>query len=164
MTNSITKEELKGILKIFIERSLKKDSLNRADIQKIYRGLKIKASFGQGNQAKTSWMAFLGPDQKPLNGIYPLILSNRKDCIVVAYGVSELVKPELSWKGSELIPLKESECRCDIKEMKKRYKNSYLKKCIKINSKTLDKTLNAVVKSLDSVIDEYLKLFSKNGR
>ena len=61
--------------------------------------VKIKSGLGQfGVPAYIPWIGFMGPGQKPQNGIYPVILFYLKQHkILVVYGVSAVSSPILKW-------------------------------------------------------------------
>ena len=61
--------------------------------------IKVKLGLGQfGAPAYVPWMGFLGPQQKPQQGIYPVILCYLKQhTIIVTYGVSATKKPQKNW-------------------------------------------------------------------
>ncbi|MET7256283.1 MrcB family domain-containing protein [Dyadobacter fermentans] len=64
-------------------------------------GLKIKISFGKGNPARVPWIAFLAPGQHISNGIYPFYLFYKnQQLLVLAFGVSETLSPEIPWRQS----------------------------------------------------------------
>jgi len=65
---------------------------------KNYKGLKVKASFGQGALAKVPWVAFLKEGEEVQKGIYPVLLLYKKlGCLVLSYGISKTNPPESSW-------------------------------------------------------------------
>jgi 5-methylcytosine-specific restriction protein B len=85
------------ILPKFIEQAqtteLSSKHLNR-DIDKF----KLKASFGQGNQARIPWIALLGAGQTTMDGIYPVYLYYRaQQKLLLCYGISETNRPKRSW-------------------------------------------------------------------
>ncbi len=64
-------------------------------------GLKIKISFGKGNPARVPWIAFLAPGQHISYGIYPFYLFYKsQQLLVLAFGVSETLSPEIPWQQS----------------------------------------------------------------
>lgn len=64
-------------------------------------GFKIKISFGKGNPARVPWIAFLAPGQHISNGIYPFYLFYKnQQLLVLAFGVSETLSPEIPWQQS----------------------------------------------------------------
>jgi len=63
-----------------------------------YKGLSVKASFGQGALAKVPWVAFLKEDEEVQCGIYPVLLLYKKlNCLVLSYGVSRTRASKSSW-------------------------------------------------------------------
>ncbi|WP_457621697.1 MrcB family domain-containing protein [Persephonella sp.] len=163
----LTSDALKKLVADFIKQSIEKDTLKTDKYKFFYRNLRIKVSFGQGNQSKVSWMAFLGKKQEVSKGIYPVLLFNRKDCLVLAFGISEEQEPEIKWneKTTRRYPrIENSECKCNLRYIKEKYPNSFLKLCIKIsNKKIAEENLNTLIQNLDEIIDEYLLIFSTNG-
>lgn len=64
-------------------------------------GLKVKISFGKGNPARVPWIAFLAPGQHISGGIYPFYLFHKnQQVLVLAFGVSETLPPEIPWQQS----------------------------------------------------------------
>ena len=63
--------------------------------------IKVKLGLGQyGVPAFVPWMGFLGPQQEPQQGIYPVILCYLKQhTIIVTYGISATRKPEKNWNN-----------------------------------------------------------------
>lgn len=63
--------------------------------------IKVKLGLGQfGAPAFVPWMGFIGPQQKPQEGIYPVILCYLKQhTIIVTYGISATRKPEKNWNN-----------------------------------------------------------------
>ena len=61
--------------------------------------IKIKLGLGQfGTPAFVPWMGFLGPQQAPQEGIYPVILCYLKQhTIIVTYGISATRQPSKNW-------------------------------------------------------------------
>jgi 5-methylcytosine-specific restriction enzyme B len=75
---------------------------------KQYENFKVKVSFGQGNQARITWIAFLADGQTVSNGIYPVYLYFKKNkLLILAYGVSESNEPEINWSLSDLKSINE---------------------------------------------------------
>ena len=63
--------------------------------------IKVKLGLGQfGVPAFVPWMGFLGPQQKPQKGIYPVILCYLKQHkIIITYGVSATKAPSQNWNS-----------------------------------------------------------------
>lgn len=92
-------------LKSFL-RQAKTTDLKTKDYLREYNSLRVKVSFGQGNNAVIPWIAFLRDGQTVQNGIYPVYLyfkNNNK--LILAYGVSETHSPQFSWPAKNLIKI-----------------------------------------------------------
>ncbi len=85
-------------LKNFLTQA-KNGELATSSYLKEYHGLKVKVSFGQGNQARVPWIAFLSEGQAVSHGIYPVYLYYKdKRLLILAYGISETELPSATWK------------------------------------------------------------------
>lgn len=90
-------EDIKEILITFLEQSKTKD-LTTGQYPQFYSGLRMKAGFGGGQPAKIFWITFLGKDQEPQNGIFPVYyLFKEHKKLVLAYGISETEKSQSNW-------------------------------------------------------------------
>ena len=167
MSRNLPKEKIIELIKDFVNDSLKgmynTPKINKKYKDLSYNGLQVKVSFGLGIPAKVSWIAFLGFDQEVQKGINPVILFNRKDCLILAYGVSEKHKPKTGWGGeikNNYTKIKDSNCECDLSVIKQKYPNSYLKKCYKLENGKLNKEqLDDLIYNLNDIIDFYYKIF-----
>jgi len=75
---------------------------------KHYEDLEVRVSFGQGNQARITWIAFLAYGHTVSNGIYPVYLYFKKNkLLILAYGASESKKPEANWSLPNLKSINE---------------------------------------------------------
>ncbi|WP_051654256.1 hypothetical protein [Persephonella sp. KM09-Lau-8] len=170
MSKKLSKEEIKKLIKDFINDSLKNlynsSEINQRCKDLSYKDLQIKVGFGLGVPAKVSWMAFLKFDQKVSKGIYPVILFNRKDCLILVYGISEAKNPEIDWGKkieNKYKKIKDSNCECNLSIIKEKYPNSYLKECYKLKNGELNETqLNDLIENLDEIIDYYFKNFQSS--
>jgi MoxR-like ATPase len=89
-------------LEKFIDQSKSGESATRSYPSK-HEALELRVSFGQGNQAHVTWIAFLAPGQTPTKGIYPVYLYYKtKDLLVLSKGISATHAPELAWPGDGL--------------------------------------------------------------
>jgi len=163
-------EKIKELIKNFISDSLDKSIFNTSDINQkykdlSYKDLKIKVSFGLGVPAKVSWMAFLGSDQEVSKGIYSVILFDREDCLVLAYGVSESENPGIDWPKeikNKYPKIKDSSCNCNLSKIKGKYPNSYLRRCFKLENRNIsEEKLEELISDLDEIIDVYKNIFNK---
>ena len=97
-------EKESSIIKIaeqFIEDA-KSGNQKTKHYPKTYKGLKVKASFGQGALAKVPWIAFLKDGEEVQKGIYPVLLLYKElNCLVLSYGISKTNPPESSWNISD---------------------------------------------------------------
>ena len=89
----------------FLEQS-QTDSLKTAHFADQFEGLKVKLSFGKGNPARVTWIAFLAEGQTITNGIYPFYLYYKKqNILILAYGLSETIPPAISWKSADQVKI-----------------------------------------------------------
>ena len=96
------KEDIKEILSSFFKQS-STDNLSSKHFPPFYSGLKLKVGFGKGNAAKISWITFLGKDQKPQNGIFPVYYFFKEHHkLILAYGISETNIPNRNCSGGEM--------------------------------------------------------------
>lgn len=73
-----------------------------------YKDLRVKFGFGQGNQARITWIAFLADGNTVTNGIYPVYLYFKKNnLLILAYGVSETNRPAYNWNIPNLKSINE---------------------------------------------------------
>jgi 5-methylcytosine-specific restriction enzyme B len=115
-----------------------------------YEELKVKVSFGMGNQARVTWIAFLGESQTVPYGIYPVYLYFKKQkLLVLAYGVSESTKPPSNWDIPNLTSIKNyfKDHQFDPPE---RYGSSYVFNTYNtqfpINAEEVNKDLKDIIK------------------
>ncbi len=117
-----------------------------------YKNLDVKVSFGKGNQARISWIAFLGKGNVVQNGIYPVYLYFKKNKILIlAYGVSEANIPSINW---ELTNPKSVATYFEENEMGRpeRYGNSFVYKVYSTINPLDPKEIN---RDLDDLIENY---------
>lgn len=95
------------ILEKFLTQSKTQD-LRTADYPNTFAGLNVRVSFGAGNQAHVTWIAFLGDSQTPTKGIYPVYLYYKADNrLVLSRGLSAANTPDLEWQIDEPVTLDE---------------------------------------------------------
>lgn len=118
-----------------------------------YRDLEIKVSYGQGNFAKTTWVAFLGYEQQVQKGIYPVILfSTAERRLEVCFGVSETERPDFIWHQTDTSNYMNSRTS--------RYPASIVRAEFDVaDIKDLEASLHSVISNLDSVIDVFHNSF-----
>ncbi len=94
------REDIKEILSSFLDQ-VKKNNHTTNHYPSFYAGLKLKVGFGVGKTAKIPWITFLGENQEPQNGIFPVYYffkENHK--LILAYGISETNIPKRNWPVS----------------------------------------------------------------
>ena len=145
------KEDIKEILSLFFEQSTT-SNLTANNYPNQYSGLRLKAGFGKGNAAKISWITFLGKDQKPQHGIFPVYyFFKQHHKLILAYGVSETEKPLQYWNiGSDTKTIAQYFNKFGIVPHK--YGLSYVHEVYDTNNE-LD--WNKIEKDLDNLIDKY---------
>ena len=114
-----------------------------------YANLKVKVSFGQGNQARVPWIAFLKENQTVQNGIYPVYLYfKEKKLLILAYGVSETNRPTINWKLLDPITIKSYFEKNNL-GVPERYGNSFVYKTYKtdreLNKRAINTDLNNII-------------------
>ena len=69
-------------------KQAKTDDLKTKHFTDSYQGLKVKVSFGQGNQAIIPWISFLKKPHTTSKGIYPVYLYYKNiETLFLAYGI-----------------------------------------------------------------------------
>ena len=121
-----------------------------------YEDLKVKVGFGQGNQARVTWLAFLGEGNTVQNGFYPVYLYfKRLKILILSYGVSET---EISLTNWDLSNLKSISIYFEENQLGRpeRYGSSYVYKVYHtdnaINPEELNKDLYNLVEIYKQVI------------
>lgn len=155
-----TTDEVRLLILEFVTNSLNikggKASLKSAHYsKKKYRGLNIRASFGQGNFASVPWIAFLGYDQSVPEGIYPVILFSalgNKKSLEICYGVSATNKPKTVWPKRIIDGHAQSETDS--------YPESFIKSSYAIiEIRDLERNIQDIISNLDEVITTYHNVF-----
>jgi len=91
------KFDFRELIQEFLEQS-KTDNLKTKQYPKAYGELKVKVSFGAGNQAEIPWIALLKEPNKVTDGIYPVYLYFKNEQkLILAYGLSETNDPAALW-------------------------------------------------------------------
>jgi hypothetical protein len=90
------------LLTKFLIQSLT-DNLKTVHYDKEYGGLNMKVSFGMGNPARVSWIAFYSDEMKVSDGFYPVYLYYKaKKTLILAFGISETYEYGRTWSSSIL--------------------------------------------------------------
>ena len=122
-----------------------------------YEDLKVKFGFGQGNQARITWIAFLGEEHTVANGIYPVYLFFKKNnLLILAYGVSETHRPAHDWSIPKLTSINEY-FKENTFEKPDRYGTSYVFKTYNTRDPIIPDQVN---KDLDNLVQIYKKEIS----
>jgi 5-methylcytosine-specific restriction enzyme B len=122
-----------------------------------YEDLKVKVGFGQGNQARVTWIAFLGEGNTVQNGFYPVYLYyKRLNILILSYGVSETEIPSTNWDLSNLksISIYFEENQLGRPE---RYGGSYVYKVYHTDKTIYPEELN---KDLHSIVEIYKRVIA----
>jgi 5-methylcytosine-specific restriction protein B len=140
----------------FLKQSISGD-LRTEGYLKSFQGFKVKIGFGQGNQARITWIAFLGEGQTVQNGIYPVYLFYKnRNRLILSYGISETNTPSLNWEIPNNKTIREyfKENNLGIPE---RYGDSYI-----LKSYDTTKPLNSdeVNYDLQAIIDIYKEILT----
>jgi len=145
-------EEFRSELLKFLDQS-KTDNLGYGNYRKRYKGLKIKVSFGKGNQALIPWIAFLGPHDSVMDGIYPgYLLFKKQKKLILIYGKSETNKSTRKWKVDRELKTISSFFSENNLEKPKRYGDSYVFKAYNVDNLPSKEELN---RDLDTLIEIY---------
>ncbi|WP_157961180.1 DUF4357 domain-containing protein [Lutibacter citreus] len=129
------------IINKFLEQA-KTTNLKTKNYPKSYDELKIKVSFGAGNQAKIPWIALLKEPNRVTEGIYPVYLYFKSiDKLILAYGLSETTNPTAEWKIDEPITITNYFYKNNLGKPD-RYGSSYVYKVYDINELPDETILN----------------------
>ena len=126
-----------------------------------YEGLKVKVSFGQGNQARVPWIAFLAEGNTVQHGIYPVYLFfKEKNVLLLSYGVSETSEPTNNWPNNKKLETISEYFRKNELGKPERYGDSY----VYITYDTT-KPINEyqVNENLKSIISKYKMVLENNN-
>jgi len=125
-----------------------------------YENLKVKVGFGQGNQARVTWIAFLGEGNTVQNGFYPVYLYYKRiKRLILSYGVSETEIPTSNWNLSNLKSISNYFEENQLGQPE-RYGGSYVYKVYHTNKTILPEDLN---KDLRSIVEIYNHLIANNA-
>lgn len=131
------------------------ENLGTQEYSKEFQSLKVKVSFGKGNQAKIPWIAFLNEENTVQEGIYPVYLYYKeKNLLILAYGVSETNKPPINWKLSNPLTIKNF---FDEKKLGEpdRYGSSFVFKSYDVTSNLDEDTIDEDLEMLLSIYKSY---------
>lgn len=119
-----------------------------------YKSTKYHDGRGQGGMADVPFLAFLAYDQVPQNGIYPVILFDKKtQQLEVCYGISTTKAPAIKWSNS-ILALNNSAT--------KDYSTSkvWKKFIIPQEENKIEEQIPSIVEAIDHVIADFHRLFN----
>ncbi len=117
-----------------------------------YKELKVKVSFGQGNPARITWIAFLDEKNTVQNGIYPVYLYfKRLKKLILAYGVSETNIPTTRWNVDDLKSISDYFAENQLGQPE-RYGNSFIYKIYNTDNPIIPEDINS---DLDFLLEFY---------
>lgn len=153
---------LESTIEGFLEQAIRDEvSLSKRNYKmKEYKNCNVRISFGMGAVARIPWIAFLYSDNTVSNGIYPVLLYNRKlKELVVSYGISETESSNNNWPDSITTNL---EIISESVEEWPRYRKSYTRKeyRYKIEKEKYKTKIKEIVKQVDQVIEDYKKIYT----
>ena len=151
-------EDIQEILGSFFDQT-KTDNLKTNHFPTEYLNIKLKVGFGRGNVARIPWIAFLGKEQKPMKGIFPVYyFFKEQNTLILAYGISEANEPPRSWLiDSHVQTISQYFHQFGIKPHK--YGLSHVYEVYNTN-KDLD--WNKIEMDLHSLIQQYKKIMLAN--
>lgn len=138
-------------LKMFLSQA-QTNELKTSQYLKSYSDLAVKVSFGQGNQSKVPWIAFLNGIDDVQKGIYPVYLFYKeKKILILAYGVSETYPSNRKWNISNEKTIEQFFAENNFGRPD-RYGSSYVFKSYDINKPIIEDEIN---KDLNRIISIY---------
>jgi len=144
----------------FLDQS-RTENLGTQEYSKEFQSLKVKVSFGKGNQAKIPWIAFLNEENTVQEGIYPVYLYYKeKNLLILAYGVSETNTPHINWQLSNPLTVKNFFHEKGLGEPD-RYGSSFIFKSYDVTSSLDEDTIDKDLEMLLSIYKSYD--FKKNS-
>jgi 5-methylcytosine-specific restriction protein B len=127
------------------------NDLKTSHYLKKYLGLDVKVSFGQGNQAKIPWIAFLNEIDTVQEGIYPgYLYFKEKKLLILAHCISETHKPTRNWNETNLITIDNYFTEYGLGKPE-RYGNSFVFKVYNINQQLVESEINRNLNELIAV-------------
>jgi len=148
---------IESILKTFFDQVESNDHTT-SQYPATYQDLELNVGFGFGKPANIPWLIFLAKDQSPQYGIFPALYYFRKyHKLVLAYGISEAKRPQISWRAPLKVQTVEKYFQArNIKPYK--YGQSYVYKVYNVNEGVNYEQLNT---DLNTLLEHYKRLFEK---
>lgn len=145
------KFDFSKIINQFLEQA-KTNNLKTKQYPKRYGALKVKVSFGAGNQAEIPWIALLKEPNKVTEGIYPVYLYFKKEHkLILAYGLSETNNPTTIWNIEDPTTITNYFYKNGLGKPK-RYGNSFVYKVYDVPNLPDETILND---DLDAILSNY---------
>lgn len=142
----------------FLEQA-RTDDLKTKDYPSLHSGLTMRVSFGVGNQAHVTWIAFLANGQTPTKGIYPVYLYYKNDnLLILARGISATNVPNNHWVGDDLVTINDY-FRENYDKKPIRYGDSYIYEAYDLNEELVEDQINT---DLSLLVNEYKELVGQH--
>jgi len=130
--------------------------LGTATYRRNYLGLAVKVSFGQGNQARIPWIAFLSEVDTVQKGIYPVYLFYKEfNLLILAYGVSETHPANKQWNVSKATTIRQYFAENNL-GVPTRYGSSFVFKVYDTSAALNQIDINNDLKELVSIYKDHL--------
>lgn len=127
------------------------NELKTSQYLKSYYDLVVKVSFGQGNQSRVPWIAFLNGIDNVQQGIYPVYLFYKeKKVLILAYGVSETHSSNRKWNISKEKTIEQFFAENNFGKPE-RYGSSFVFKSYDINKEIVEEEINKDLNKLISI-------------
>lgn len=130
--------------------------LGTASFRRDYLGLSVKVSFGQGNQARIPWIAFLSEFDSVQKGIYPVYLFYKaQKLLILAYGVSETHTSNRQWNVQGATTIRQYFTDSNL-GVPNRYGSSYVFKVYDTTTELDPAELNMDLQKIVSIYKEHI--------
>ncbi len=155
------KANIASLLRQFISQADEQNDLKTKSYPTSFLDTKLKISFGQGNFASIPWIGFLLGNNTIQHGIYPVYLYYKEhNIIILAYGISETHKPDVSWHNIQEQSIK-SYFLEKFQEKPKRYEESMI---FKIYDPENMPAAEVLQKDIEEIIDQYKEIMQSQVR
>lgn len=148
------KDDIREVLNKFLLQ-VKRNDHETKNFPSFYSGLKLKVGFGQGKEAKIPWITFLGRDQVPKKGIFPVYYFFKEyQKLILAYGISEENIPQKKWSVSSDVKTV-SEFFIELGIIPDHYRFSYIHTVYNTDQEL---EWNKIKTDLEEIINDYKKI------
>lgn len=162
MSEKLNSEELISLIKKFVfDVKNQRHGIKNNEYKKEYKDTSLNAHFyrahgGNSKFVKEPYITFLAYDQKPKEGIYPILFYNKEninDNFKIGYGKSKEKKPRKDWR----IDLSYLQSNND--------KTFFCKLPLTINEENdIDKYKDKIIENLDAVIEDFHEQFKDDTK